>query len=189
MAFSPDGRRLATGGGKLIQSAGIRPQSSEIRLWNAADGASLGTLAGHGNIITSLAFIDQRLLASGSWDYSFRIWDSLRHELIAQLPMLGVGSMVLDPRRPRLAFGALKGWIGFLDLLPVTRKSFAEEMETAVKTLGLNVAGSEVVPESIALNLYSNAVPPARPAPPATAVSLRDRLPLPRLSAQVQMSR
>ena len=72
LAFSPDGKTLATGSRDLT-----------VKLWDAATGKLLRTLVGHGEPgVLCVAFSpDGKTLASGGMDGTCRIWDVYTGEL------------------------------------------------------------------------------------------------------------
>jgi WD40 repeat protein len=68
VAFSPDGKRLASG--SLDQT---------VRLWDAERGQEVLTLKGHSDPVSAVAFSpDGTRLASASWDKTVRIWDAYK---------------------------------------------------------------------------------------------------------------
>jgi WD40 repeat protein/serine/threonine protein kinase len=65
MAFSPDGKRLATGGEKHT-----------VKIWDVQTGEELRTLPGHRGDVYTVAFSpDGRWIASGSEDSTVKVWD------------------------------------------------------------------------------------------------------------------
>jgi WD40 repeat protein len=64
LAFSPDGRTLASASGRVVD------------LWDPAEGRLRATLSGHDDEVSAVAFApDGRTLASSSADGTVRLWD------------------------------------------------------------------------------------------------------------------
>lgn len=65
IAFSPDGKTLASGGREGI-----------VELWDTTTGKKIKTLPGHIDFVWSVAWsLDGKTLASGSWDHTIKLWD------------------------------------------------------------------------------------------------------------------
>jgi WD40 repeat protein len=89
VAFSPDGKRIASGS-----------LDSTVKVWDSSTGQELLSLMGHTKGISSVAFSpDGKRIASGSLDSTVKVWDSStgRELLLLKGYTNGVSSVAFSP--------------------------------------------------------------------------------------------
>jgi WD40 repeat protein len=88
VAFSADGQRLASSS-----------WDKTVKVWDAATGACVQTLEGHGDGVSSVAFsADGQRLASSSWDKTVKVWDAATGACVQMLEIdLVVAHLSFDP--------------------------------------------------------------------------------------------
>jgi WD40 repeat protein len=143
IAFSPDSRRLASGGCAKEQANGTCLKG-EIRMWNTENRQPVASIEAHNDAVLSLAFSpDGKTLASGSNDTTIRRWNVTDGKPIGT-PLEGhvgsVQSVVFSPDGSMLASGsddgAVRLWntadgrsfgLPFLGVSPVLRVTFSPD--------------------------------------------------------------
>jgi tetratricopeptide (TPR) repeat protein len=115
VAFSPDGRRLASAS-----------QDQTVRIWDSATGKELFALKGHAGIVSDVAFSPNgQRLASAGLDQTVRIWDSATGKELFTLK--GRAAMVVrvafSPDGQRLASANQDGSIDLWETMSVSRET------------------------------------------------------------------
>ncbi len=98
-AFSPNGRRIATGSA-----------DHSAKVWDAASATVLLTLSGHSAPVRSVAFFsDGERIVTGSWDKTARVWDAATGECLHILEghQKAIFSVAVSTNGQRIATGCL----------------------------------------------------------------------------------
>ncbi len=117
VAFSPDGRMLASVSGSSLTVPQTASKPGELLLWNSATGERTRKLIGHGGPLTGVSYHPNgKLIATSSWDRTVKLWDArtgnLRQSLAGHQDW--VHHVAFSPDGGRIATagadGAIKMW-------------------------------------------------------------------------------
>ena len=115
MAFSPDGKTLASGSGDGV----LGGSNGTVRLWDMATQQQIAALTGYQNKVSSVAFSpDGKTLASGSWDGTVRLWDLATHQWTGNTlrSTNAVSSVAFSPDGKILASGSFDDTVRLWDV-------------------------------------------------------------------------
>ena len=115
VAFSPDGKTLASGG-----------FDRSVKLWSIDSGQEWATLAEHEGWVAAVAFShDGEILATGSHDQTIKLWDATTgRELTTLKGHTGnVYTVAFSPDSSLLASGSLDGSVRIWEVDCVSRQS------------------------------------------------------------------
>jgi WD40 repeat protein len=146
VAFSPDGRLLATGSDDTTE-----PWT--IKIWDLASGKLLRGWKGHPATVSSLAFSpDGERLFSGSLSHkeNLKVWEVETGRLVADLSghQSGVRAICVEPRSQTLVSASDDGTIRTWSLATLQPMRTSVGHSESVRGLSLDVGGNSVVSAS-----------------------------------------
>src|SRR5262249_18410378 len=143
VAFSPDGRQLASAGG-------VQFQIGEVIVWDAATGEQLYQARGHTDQVAGVAFSPHgRRLATASADRTIKLWDTTTGQEVFALRghSSGVLCVAFSPDGRRIVSGSIDrtARVWDLDPIPVEKIERREAVERVAALCKRRLDGPAVI--------------------------------------------
>jgi WD40 repeat protein len=146
LAFSPDGKRLASGGAATAKVG-------TVFLWDVATGTKVRSFEGHGGTVLSLAFsADGKRLASGATDKTARVWDVSSGKELRQISRdrLPFYKLAFAPGDRELTVWGGDHLIHFWDLATGQKTRCFEGHQTYIESMAVSPDGRLIASGSVA---------------------------------------
>ncbi|MER6751794.1 WD40 repeat domain-containing serine/threonine protein kinase [Streptomyces fungicidicus] len=141
VAFSPDGRTLASGSGDYLAD---NDDDRTLRLWDLTRRTATAVLTGHAQSVDSVAFSpDGKTLASAGYDSTVRLWDVANRTLTGTLTghNSGVSSVAFSPDGKALASGGLDDDVRLWNVATRSERATLADHASVVASLAFSLDG------------------------------------------------
>ena len=130
IGFSPDGRSIAAGGGSGATNIVL------AQTWDISTGENVLNLSGHTNGVRSVSYSSNgRFIATGSDDYTVRLWDAATGTLLSTLSRNSrVWSVAFTPNCQSIVSGSIDSTVCIWTIRRVIPAS-SKDSASAAKTL------------------------------------------------------